>query len=102
MDAEELARTCDTIEKAKSLIKNARTRGNETEFTRLEEARPHALEVAQEADAPPHARPEDAQAVASAHSGRSRNLTPRSARTRCLPETPRGRLGERYEDDSHP
>ena len=38
-------------------------RGNETLLTRLEETRPHAVEVAQEADAPPHAGPEDAQAV---------------------------------------
>jgi hypothetical protein len=35
-------------------------RGNETFFARLEEARPHAVEVAQEADAPPHAGAEDA------------------------------------------
>ncbi len=47
-------------------------RGNETFFTRLEEARPHALEVAQEADAPPHEGPEDAKAV-SGSPGRGPN-----------------------------
>jgi hypothetical protein len=31
----------------------------------MEEARPHAVEMAQEADAPPHEGPEDAQAVVS-------------------------------------
>jgi hypothetical protein len=33
---------------------------NETVVSGLEETGPHALEMAQEADAPPHAGPEDA------------------------------------------
>jgi hypothetical protein len=37
---------------------------DETELPGLEEARPHALEVAQEADAPAQARSENAEAIA--------------------------------------
>jgi hypothetical protein len=36
---------------------------DETEFPSLEKTRPHALEVAKEAHAPPEARSEDAEAV---------------------------------------
>ncbi len=50
-------------------------RGNETFFAGLEEARPHALEVAQEADAPPHESPEDAQAVSRSPRRRGRTLS---------------------------
>jgi hypothetical protein len=36
---------------------------DETQLARMEEARPHAVEVAQEADAPPHEGAADAKAV---------------------------------------
>jgi hypothetical protein len=48
---------------------------DETEFPGLEEARPHALEVAEEAHAPPEARPEDAKAVSGTLSPFSRLRT---------------------------